>query len=81
MPNEPAINERLYTVWRAYGETMIVSGSEPVWEEPGKQAEKVAELTAGDYESACDKWNQQVHEAAAKQFQAAIGDVVKSPTV
>lgn len=70
-----------------------MSGSDPVWEEPGKQAEKVYEFTASDYESACDQWNERVHAEAAqqyqssgdgKQFEADIGSVVKpaeNPTV
>ena len=57
----PPVNEpetRLFCVWRAYGETMIVSGSEPVWLAPGEPAEKVAELQATDYDSACDIWGE-----------------------
>ncbi len=46
-----------FTAWRAYGETLIVSGSEPVWLAPGEIAEKLAEIDAVDYEAACREWN------------------------
>lgn len=55
---------------------MIVSGSEPVWLAPGKPAEKVAELRAADYESACDQWNEQVHREAAAVVKQAENHTV-----
>ena len=54
--------ERSYGVWRAFGETIIVEGSEPVWEEPGRQAQHLAMVTAPDYETACRLYEDSIND-------------------
>lgn len=50
--------EKTYSVWLAFGEPIIVAGIEPVWEEPGKQAELVSTIEAPDYETACQLYQE-----------------------
>ncbi len=59
-----ANRERQFRVWSAFGDTIIVEGTEPVWEEPGKQAELLAEIEAVDYETACALWNDECAKAS-----------------
>ncbi len=63
MPIDPATRpERSYGVWRAFGEVIIVEGPEPVWEEPGRQAQRLATLEAPDYETACRLYGESLNE-------------------
>lgn len=59
-----ASQNRTYSIWLAFGEPIIVSGNEPVWEEPGKQARLLTTIEAPDYETACFIYNNSVLELA-----------------
>lgn len=53
---------RTFRVWRAFDETLIVEGNEPVWEAPGQQGQLVAEIEAPDYDTACREWNESLDD-------------------
>jgi hypothetical protein len=57
-----------YSVWMAFGEPVIVAGTEPVWEAPGQKAAFVTAIEATDYDTACRLYSESLNSPIDKEI-------------